>query len=57
MNFVYKMEKNNPHKNAVLKNVWFKSEKEYKKLVNALDSADNDKVLDLVYGIYKRGDL
>jgi len=57
LNFVYKMEKNNPRKNAVLKNFWFESEKEYRQLTDALDSGDNDKVLDLIYEIYKRGDL
>lgn len=47
----------NPRKNEIVRAIWFKSEKEYKELVNALDSYDNDKVLDIVFDIYKRGDL
>ena len=40
----------------ITKQVWFKKD-EYKKLINSLDSNETEKVLDIVFDIYKRGDL
>ena len=51
------MKNKNPRKDSIVKNIWFKSEKEYKQLKDALDSGDNDKVLDIIFKVYKRRDL
>jgi len=46
----------NPHKNKILKNIWFK-EKEYEKLTDALSGNYTEEVLKIIYEIYSRGDL
>lgn len=46
----------NFHKDMTLKGIWFKP-KEYKKLKDALNEGDNTVVLDVIYEIWKRGDL
>lgn len=46
----------NIHKDMILKEIWFKPT-EHKKLINALNSGDNDKVLNILFDIHKRGDL
>ena len=47
----------NKHKGFVMKGIWFKSEEEYKELVNALDTNDKEKALDTIFKIHLRGDL
>lgn len=48
----------NPHKNMQVKSVWFKTvPDEYKQLIDALDTNDKEKVLDIIFEIYLRGDL
>ncbi len=47
----------NQRKNKIVKSVWFRDELEYKQLINSIETGDRDIVLDLIYEIYKRGDL
>ena len=47
----------NPRKNKFLKRIWFESEKQYKKLINSIETGDRDLTLDILYKIYKEGDL
>ena len=46
----------NPHKNMEMFNICFKKG-EHKKLVNALEENDKEKILDIIFEIYLRGDL
>lgn len=46
----------NPHKDCELRKIWFQKG-EYKKLTDALNEGRNDDVLDILFEIYKRGDL
>lgn len=47
----------NPLKNKLMKSIWFKDEKEYKSLVNAIETNESEIVKDIIYEIYLRGDL
>lgn len=47
----------NNHKNFIQKILWFKSEDEYNQLTNAINTNEKDKVLDIIFKIYLRGDL
>lgn len=46
----------NLRKNKEVKDVWFKK-KEYKELTDALDANETERVLDIIFAIYRRGDL
>ena len=47
----------NKKKGFVLKGFWFASEREYNDLINALDTNNKEKVLDIIFKIKLRGDL
>ncbi len=44
------------HKEMILRSIWFKCG-EFKKLVNAIEHNEKDKVFDILFEIKKRGDL
>lgn len=46
----------NPKKNKVMKSFWFKDEKEYRKLIDALEGNFQEEVLNIMFEIYNRGD-
>jgi len=47
----------NKHKGFILKHIFFKSEEEYNDLIQALDTNDKEKVLDILFTVKLRGDL
>lgn len=46
----------NTHKDMDLRNVWFQKG-EYKKLIDALNENNTSVILDIIFDVYKRGDL
>lgn len=46
----------NLRKNQEMKSIWFKK-REYQKLINALEGNFHEEVLNIIYEIWKRGDL
>lgn len=46
----------NPYKNCEFKQIRFK-QGEYKKLVNALENNDKEKILDIIFAVYLRKDI
>lgn len=47
---------NNKRAGMELKSIWFKKG-EFKKLIHALEGNFSDQIVDIIYDIYKRGDL
>jgi len=46
----------NPHRNMILKSIWFKK-REFSKLINAIECNEKDKAFDILFEMRKRGDL
>ena len=47
----------NKHKGFLIKNLWFKHQEEYNKMIDYLESNEKEKLFDLLFQIKKRGDL
>ena len=48
---------NNPRKGKLYKNIWFKDEKEYHKLIEAIEHNDKELVFNMISKMKEIGDL
>lgn len=47
----------NIKKDKIMKEIWFDSEKQYKKLINSIEGNFKEEIFDIMFSIWKSGGL